>query len=222
MKIIALVTQKGGAGKTTLAASLAVVAQADGEKVIALDADPQGSLANWYEDRDNEEPPVERVDGTTLMKLDAILKALAGKGYTLAIIDTAGIDSTGTHLAMQHADLCLLPSRPTRLDVRATKATYEAAIRMSKQFFFVLNQCPPQPNNPRAAETANGLSMLGIVAQPLVIQRADHQDAFASGQGVSEYAPNSKAADEMRQLWRWISNKMKDHSYEQKAKAVNS
>lgn len=213
MKTIAFVTQKGGAGKTTLAASLAVAAQEAGETVAVLDLDPQQSLTTWASDRTAETPAVDYLATEAIPRLPSILKALEGRGFTLVILDTAGIDSTGTHIAMQASDLCLVPSRPTKMDLRATRATYEAAIRMKRPYFFALNQCPPQPNNPRAAEAAQALSMLGLIAEPLIMQRADHQDAFAIGLGVSEYAPNGKAAEEIRHLWTWLKKSIKgaDH-----------
>lgn len=217
MKTIAFVTQKGGAGKTTLAASLAVAAQEAGEQVAVLDLDPQQSLANWANDRTNETPAVDYLEPGSIAQLPSVLTALEKRGYTLVILDTAGIDSTGTHMAMQAADLCLVPSRPTRMDLRATRATYEAAIRLQKPFLFALNQCPPQPNNPRASEAAQALAMLGYVAEPLLMQRADHQDAFASGLGVTEYAANGKAAEEIRQFWAWVKKSMEGMEHGQKA-----
>ena len=210
MRTITLVTQKGGAGKTTIAASLAVAAAQAGEKVIALDLDPQGSLAAWGDTRSVEEPAVDRIGPDNLANLPAILKALAAEGYTLAILDTAGIASTGGNLAMQAADLALIPARPSRLDLQATMPTIEALMRleMRERFAFILNQCPAGRSS-RATEAANGLGMFGVLAEPMLTQRADHQDALAAGQGVTEYARDGKAADEIRALWIWTARKMK-------------
>ena len=210
MRTITLVTQKGGAGKTTIAASLAVAAAQAGERVIALDLDPQGSLAAWGDTRSAEEPAVDRIGPDNLANLPAILKALATEGYTLAILDTAGIASTGGNLAMQAADLALIPARPSRLDLQATMPTIEALMRleMRERFAFVLNQCPAGRST-RATEAANGLAMFGVLAEPMLTQRADHQDALAAGQGVTEYARDGKAADEIRALWAWAARKMK-------------
>ncbi len=210
MRTITLVTQKGGAGKTTIAASLAVAAAQAGEKVIALDLDPQGSLAAWGDTRSVEEPAVDRIGPDNLANLPAILKALAAEGYTLAILDTAGIASTGGNLAMQAADLALIPARPSRLDLQATMPTIEALMRleMRERFAFILNQCPAGRSS-RATEAANGLGMFGVLAEPMLTQRADHQDALAAGQGVTEYDRDGKAADEIRALWIWVARKMK-------------
>lgn len=204
MRTIALITQKGGAGKTTLAASLAVAAAEKGETVVALDLDPQGSLAAWGDDRTAEAPAVDRVDAERLARLSDILAALNRQGFTLAVIDCPGIASTATNLAMKAADLCLVPARPTRLDIRATKPTVEALMSLKRGFAFVLNQCPPNARSSRSSEASAGLHMLGALAEPLIATRADFQDAVAAGQGVTEFAPHGKAAAEIRQLWDWI------------------
>lgn len=210
MKTIVLVTQKGGAGKTTLAASLAVAASEAGENVVALDLDPQGSLASWGESRAAEVPVIDRVAPDQFAQLPAILDGLSKRGFTLAILDTAGVESTSGNLAMKVADLALIPARPSRLDLQATMPTVQALMRleMRERFAFVLNQALPGRNS-RATEAANGLSLFGVLAEPILAQRADHQDALAAGQGVTEYAPDGKAADEMRGLWNWINERLK-------------
>jgi chromosome partitioning protein len=209
MRTLALVTQKGGAGKTTLAACLAVVAAEAGERVIALDLDPQGSLAAWGDDRSADAPAVDSLPADKVAQLPQVLAALAKQGYTLALLDCAGIASTATNLAIKAADMCLIPTRPTRLDIRATKPTIEALLGLKQPFSFVLNQCPPSTRGSRASEAAMGLQLMGSLVEPKICQRADFQDALAAGQGVTEYAPSSKAAEEIRQLWLNINRRMK-------------
>jgi len=208
MKTIALITQKGGAGKTTLAASLAVVATEAGEKVVALDLDPQGSLSAWGDDRTAEAPAVDRWAPDRRGTLPAALEALAAAGYTLAILDCPGVASSVTNIAMRAADLCLIPVRPARIDIRATRPTVEALMGLKRPFGFVLNQCPPGKAG-RAKEAAAGLSMLGALADPFMVTRADFQDAFASGLGVTEYAPKGKAAADVQKLWAWTRKNLR-------------
>jgi chromosome partitioning protein len=214
MLTVAFVTQKGGAGKTTMAASLAVAAAAVGEKVIALDLDPQGSLASWGERREGQGPSfegltVERFPADKVKQLAAILPALQRKGFTVAVLDTAGVDNATTHVAMQAADLCLMPARPSRLDIEATGATFRAVVRMGKRVAFVLNQCPPMPRSSRSLEAAAGLRLLGVLADPMMSARADFQDAMAAGLGVTEYAPEGKAAQEAKALWDWVKKELR-------------
>ena len=208
MRIITLVTQKGGTGKSTLTTGLAVAAMQAGEKVIAFDLDPQGTLAAWAQIRGGAEPSVAQLPARETARLAEVLKE-AGRKFTVALVDTAGADSPATHNAMTAATLCLVPLRPTRPDGLAIKPTVEALMRGRRPFAFVLNQCPTQPKNSRATEMASGLASLGLLAEPMVRQRADYQDAFAAGQGVTEYAAEGKAAHEMRDLWAWIDKQTK-------------
>lgn len=214
MRTITLVTQKGGAGKTTVATSLAVAAQQAGETVAAFDLDPQGSLAEWGRIRSKTEeaavpdprlPVVERFPLERIAQIQTMLGSLEKKGVTLTILDTAGADNPTTHAAMEASTYCLVPIRPTRLDLLAVRATVQAIMRSGKQFAFVLNQCSTIPRNNRANDTATGLASIGFMAEPLIMLRNDYQDAFASGMGVTEYASDGKAAEEIRALWKWVS-----------------
>jgi chromosome partitioning protein len=208
MRTIVLTSQKGGVGKTSLAASLAVVAAQAGETVIALDLDPQGSLAQWGDDRQAETPAVDRLGPDQIAQLPSILAALASKGFTVCILDTPGIANTAANMAVQVADLCLIPARPSRIDIVATWPTVEAVKRIGRPLAFVINQAPPGRNT-RAAEAGAGLGLLGVLAEPTVISRSDHQDALAGGHGVTEYNPTGKAAEEILALWNWIDGRTK-------------
>lgn len=212
MRTIAFLTQKGGAGRTTLAASLAVAAAHAGERVIALDLDPQGSLLRWAQRREAANAPnkvmVEPLEGERLPRLGAILEGLAGVGFTIAIFDTAGADGAAARFVTEVADLCLLPTRPTCLDVDATAATFRAAFLAKRKAAFVLNQCPPTYRSSRTSESAKGLTRLGVLAESVLHARMDFQDAIAAGLGVTEYACNGRAAQEIECLWTWVRVQM--------------
>lgn len=201
--IITLVTQKGGTGKTTLLTSLAVVAMESGQSVAAFDLDPQGSLANWGDTRTAADPHVERFPAAQVSQLVSLVRTVE-KQFPIIFLDTAGADSVVTHKAMEAADLCLVPVRPTRIDVSAIKPTYQTLTLLDKPFAFVLNQCPTMPKNNRAFEVKDGLTTIANVALPMIGQRVDYQDAYAAGEGVTETAPDGKAAEEVRALWQWI------------------
>ena len=207
MRTVAFLTNKGGAGKTTLAASLAVAAAEGGEKVIALDLDPQASLLRWGERREvakvSNKLVIEPVEGERLPRLRAILEGLAAVGFTLAIFDTAGADNAAARFLAEVADLCLLPARPTRLDVDATAATFRAVFLAKRKAAFVLNQCPPVYRSSRASGSAKDLTSLGVLAEPMLSARMDFQDAISAGLGVTEYAREGRAAQEIEALWRW-------------------
>ncbi len=133
MRTIAFITQKGGAGKTTLAASVAVAAAGAGEKVIAFDLDVQASLVRWGERRKDADAPggvlVEPLEVERLPRIRKIVKGVADAGFTLAIFDTACGDGKTAGMVAEAADLCLLPARPTCLDVEATAATFRSGNR---------------------------------------------------------------------------------------------
>lgn len=205
MHTIAFVTQKGGAGKSTLAACLAVAAQEAGEQVFLIDMDPQGSLVSWGQSRNAEAP---LVDTTTPIKLEAALAALAGNSYSLTIIDTAGADTAAAAAAMRAADLCLIPARPTAFDIRATEKTRDAIKTLGREYAFVLNQCPPGPRSSRANDGARALELMGGLVTPMIASRVDYQTAAVTGQGVTELNPQGKAAEEMRELWASIKRRL--------------
>ena len=130
--------------------------------------------------------------------------------FTVAIFDTAGADSAAVRQVTDAIDLCLLPARPTRLDVDATAATFRAVFLAKRRAAFVLNQCPPTYRSTRASEAAQGLSSLGILAEPMLSARMDYQDAIAAGLGVTEYARGSRAAQEITALWNWVKMQLPD------------
>jgi chromosome partitioning protein len=224
MRTIAFLTKKGGVGKTTLAASVAVAAASDGEKVIALDLDPQALLLGWAQRRAAASIPntvlIEPLEHERLPRLNEILEGLAGVGFTLAVFDTAGADNAATRLVAQVADLCLLPARPTVMDVESTAATFRIAHLAKRRAAFILNQCPTTYRSSRAIESAEGLTRLGVLAEPMVSTRVDFQDAIGAGLGVTEYAPEGRAAQETRALWCWIREQL-DGVKSNAAKTIN-
>ena len=211
MRSIAFLTQKGGTGKTTLAASLAEAAANAGERVIALDLDPQGSLCRWGKRREaakaRTEVIVEPLEPERLHRLRSILEGLAGAGFMLAVFDTC-TESAAIRLVTEVVDLCLLPARPTRLDIEATTGTFRAVYLAKRKAAFVLNQCPPTYRSTRASEAAKSLNRLGILAEPMLSARMDFQDAIAAGLGVTEYARDGRAAQEIATLWSWSRGQM--------------
>jgi chromosome partitioning protein len=214
MKIIALLTQKGGTGKTTLAASVGVAAQEAGERVFLIDLDPQGSLASWGDRRSAETPAVDKISPD---RLAAALIGLEKAGYTLAVIDTQGVDTAATAAAMRSADLSLIPARPSALDIEAARPTIASLNTLQRPFAFILNQCPAG-RSARPTDASRALSLLGgVLAHPFIAQRADHVDAITMGLGVTEHDAGGKAADEIRQLWQWIKRKTEGKAHGQTA-----
>src|SRR5215475_6832920 len=110
MRIVAFITQKGGSGKSTLSASLAVAAQAAGERVFLIDMDPQKSLTSWAQSRSDPKLGVQPLYSA---QLPAVLETLAEGDISLAIIDTPAGQSLASAAAIKAADLVIIPVRPT-------------------------------------------------------------------------------------------------------------
>ena len=166
MQILALVTQKGGSGKSTIASSLAIAAHEAGERVFVIDMDPQASLVKWFKVRGGKDVAVESV---TPGKLAPALKALDKAGVSLVIIDTPGTDSPAAEAAMKVADLCIIPARPNVFDLWASEATRKALRALKREYVFLLNQCPPAQQSARVEEGAKALAMLANHLQRIKI-----------------------------------------------------
>jgi len=141
------------------------------------------------------------------------LQSLHRDGVTLTIIDTSGGVSAATTSAIRHADLCLIPARPSVADIEATASTLDVVRAWNKPFAFILNQTPIRGQ--RLSNAANALAdeaaldLAGVIAQPFIVMRNDHQDALSAGLAVNEYATSSKSADEIRGLWQWVEAKLR-------------
>ena len=137
MYTIVAASQKGGSGKTTLSGHLAVEAQRSGAGAIALiDTDPQGSLAHWWNARQAPEPHFVKAG---LMDLEESLAKLEQAGVRIAVIDTPPAITQSISRVVAHADLVLVPTRPSPHDLRAVGATVDIAERHGKQVVFVIN-----------------------------------------------------------------------------------
>ena len=201
MRTIAFVSEKGGSGKSTIASSLAVAAQEAEEKVCVVDMDPQGSLAGWARARAAND--IEVV-ASGAARLPDLLASLERRGVTLAILDAPGAEGAASSAAMRAADLNIVPSRPSLFDLRASARTGAALAEIGAMFAFLLNQCPPAQETAQVQDGVEALQEMGKLVSPLILARADYQEAARLGRGVTELDPQGGAAQEMRVLWRSI------------------
>jgi chromosome partitioning protein len=206
MRTIAFVTQKGGAGKSTLASNIAVAASEAGEKVFIIDLDPLQSLVKWSQMRGESDIAVEHIP---LAKLSRALEALEKKGVTLVVIDAPGQDSEASCAAIHAADLSIVPARPNVFDLWASEATRVRIKEAGKEYVFLLNQCPPAQQNARVEQGAKALQAMGGLLAPLVSARVDYQEAARHGLGAAELNPWGVAAAEMRELWASVKRRLK-------------
>lgn len=206
MRTIAFVTQKGGAGKSTLASSIAVAARCAGERVFIIDLDPLQSLIKWAKAREATDVPVEHVPPA---KLGKALAALEKKGVTLVVIDAPGADTEYSDAAIRAADLCIIPARPNVFDLWASELTRISIKDKKKDYAFLLNQCPPAQQTARVDQGAQALQAMGALLAPLVSARVDYQEAARLGLGVCELNPDGVAAQEMHELWQSVKRRLK-------------
>jgi chromosome partitioning protein len=214
MRTLVFATQKGGCGKSTLAAGIALAAQRDGHLVRLIDTDPQATLSNWQSRRPAHDVVVEAVHDA--VEIEPQLRKLQREGTDLVIIDTSAGMNAATRTAILCADLCLLPTRPNIADLESTVLTLRVVRAARRPFAFILNQAPirGERGNLAARELSHEAQheLAGIVALPFIATRNDHQDALAAGLTAAEYAPEGKAADEIRQLWEWIETRLNGRS----------
>lgn len=212
LRVVALVAQKGGSGKTTLCVNLAVAGEGEGARCLILDMDPQASAEAWYQDRDALTPRLARVEAGELARA---IEAARGQGFSHVLIDTPGRDEPAVAAAIRAADFCLVPCRPTAADMKATPATMATIRRLLKPAAFVLTQTPPRGFRIREAEV--GLAVLGPVAPAALVARSAFQDAHAAGLGITEFEPEGKGALEILDLWRWVDRKLEKLAHEPQA-----
>jgi chromosome partitioning protein len=204
LRVIALVSQKGGGGKSTLLTNLAVNAWKAGKRVCILDADPQASASQWFESR-GEDDSIELVQ----VRGDEVEKAIRTlQGFDLALIDTPARAEPINAVAAKVADYCLIPCLPSLVDMRAQKQTVDTVLSLSRRGAFVLNRVPARGQ--RGNDAAKGLAVFGLPVIPALIgNRNVFSDAYASGQAVCEFEPEGKGAAEIKSLWEWIARKIK-------------
>jgi chromosome partitioning protein len=197
MRIIALASQKGGSGKTTIAAHLAVQAGRVGQgPAVLIDTDPQGSLAEWWRERKDDTPALATVK---LDDLDSNLAELRSYGSAVAFVDTPPALTGAIERVVAIADLVLIPTRPSPHDLRAVAATVAMASRAAKPFLFVVNGAAPRANI--TAEAVAALSEHGRVAPVILYQRTDYAASMIDGRTAMEMAPASRSAREIADLW---------------------
>ncbi|HZF76198.1 MAG TPA: ParA family partition ATPase [Acetobacteraceae bacterium] len=197
--VIAVAQRKGGAGKSTLAANLAAEAAGGGARVALLDIDPQQTLARWHALRakagraaaiDFDAPSGWRIPGM----LDRFRRS-----HDLVVLDTPPHAETDAKVAIRAADLVLVPLQPSPADLWAMDATLELAAAERRACALVLNRVPSSGRLPQ--EVAAELRRRGLpLLDPVLGNRTGFVSAFAAGLGVTEHAPRSAAAEEVRAL----------------------
>ncbi len=199
MRTIAVISQKGGAGKTTTAVHLAVAAQREGYRVAVIDLDPQATARKWGDKRQETEP---EVIGDHAERLPQLVEAARANAADLLIIDTAPNADRASLAAARAADLILIPCRPAAFDLEAIEATRDLAAIAKKPAFVVLNSAPIR--SAITEEARQGLEAQGAKVCPHVLfVRVAYAHSVIDGRTALEFEPDGKAAEEVRALFKW-------------------
>lgn len=199
MYTIAVLSQKGGAGKTTLAVHLAVEAERSGMTAAIIDLDPQASVTGWGDSRSQETPAVVSAQASRLRQ---VLDVAQRNGTKLAIVDTAPHSETVALAAAREADLILIPCRPAILDLRAIRHTVDLARMAGTPAAIVLNAVPSRGG--LAEEAVHAVEAYGVEVAPAHLgQRAAFVHCLTAGLSAQEFEPNGKAAGEVKRLFQW-------------------
>ena len=206
MKTIAIVSQKGGSGKTTLALHLAVASAADGQNTAVIDLDPQASAANWSDRRQAELPVVLSAHASRLRQEVARVREIGGE---MLYVDTAPHSDSAALEAATVADLVLIPCRPAILDLEAITNTLAFLRTTGTPVLVVLNAIAASGQDTRLAEEA--LSTHQVETCPVRLgRRIAFTRALVAGQAAQEFEPNGKAAHEIAQLHAFILERVQD------------
>jgi len=205
MKVISILAQKGGVGKSTLARHWAIVAQEQMEQSVAIiDIDPQGTVAKWSQRRKSEEPIILHADESNL---DEAVKACKGNGIDLVFIDSPPSVELLSAAAAKESDITVIPCGPTVDDIEALEPTIEISRKAGSQGIIVINDGRPgSPINDKAKSVLRGYGM--PICPKFIMHRAILADSFIDGRTVFEVSPRSKGAQEIIDSWKWLARKL--------------
>jgi chromosome partitioning protein len=205
MKTLAIIAQKGGSGKTTIAVHMAVCAMRQKLHTALIDIDPQGSAYDWFLSRP-ENNMLNAVQATA-GQLAALLKKAKTGGADFVIIDTAPHSDSAAAITAQLADFVLIPCRPARFDLKAISSTMEIVKLAKTPAAAVINGAP---KGRLAEEAKEALKQQGIIVVDTVLQqRVAYSHAVIDGRSVHEYEPKGKAAEEIDELFTCLKKPLK-------------
>ena len=205
MSVIAIVSQKGGSGKTTLALHLAASATHAKRPACVIDTDPQATAAAWGDWRGDFLPLVVTSPPARLARTIENAK----KEAEIVVIDTPPHAEAAMREAIKAADLVLIPSRPRAFDLHALEVVADLVANTGKPAFVVFNAVPSGATR-QIADAAETASRLGLKPCPVSFgERADFHRSSAKGEVAAEIDANGKAAGEAAALWKWVARQLK-------------
>lgn len=203
MKKIALISQKGGTGKTTLSLNLAVEAERNGLKTAVFDLDPQGSSLVWFKKRKMQNISDPLVQSLHAVGIEDMLPLIEKAGADLVIFDTAPHSQNEALTTAKNADLILIPCKASLVDLTAIKSSVDIVSLAGKKAVGVLTMTHSQSSITEQAKKA--IQQYNIPLAPVTIgNRIAFVYAFTEAQGVVEYEPAGQAAEEIKELFKFL------------------
>jgi chromosome partitioning protein len=201
MKTVAIVSGKGGVGKTTLALNLAIAAELRGCTTVVIDMDPQASAGVFADIRENPRPAIINIPAP---RLSLTLQAAEREGAAYAFVDSPPRSGGDALTAAGAADLVLIPTRLSLFDLKAIEISGNAAKLAGKPAVVVFNAVPPRAIR-QIEDATKAVALHGLAASPIVIsQRAAFSRSVLAGLSVLEYEPEGQAAAEIWRLFEWL------------------
>lgn len=204
MKVLSVITQKGGCGKTTIATALAVAAELDRKSTAIFDLDPQATACFWSDVRRSSTPVVKDCSG---IRLPNYLEAARNNNCKLAVIDCPAVHRDIAHDAAMLSDFILIPTRADVFDVRSMNTTVQLIRSIDRKCAVILNFCPP--SGPEVPAARNGVKKIKVELCPVELKLLKaFTRAQQTGQSVQETAPNSDASKQVVQLYKYTKEKL--------------
>ena len=207
MRILVIASAKGGTGKSSIAAHLAVEAEMHGDGPVAVvDTDYQGSLAAWWNAREAPTPQYAAID---IGQLNNQLSVLESHGVNLVIIDTPPALTNVIEATLRIADLVLVPVRPSPHDLRAVGRLIEMLEAAEAPFCFVVNGATPRSTI--VFDAVQALAQNGKVAPTILHNRIDFATSMIDGRTVGELNQKSRSGNEVNELWKYVSTQLRKY-----------
>jgi len=209
MNVVVFASRKGGSGKSTLAAHVASCAQKVSERVLLIDADPQGSLSLWHQLRGDAAPELK----VATRGVSELVESARRRGVEWVFIDTPPNSSAVVSDAIKAASMLVIPTRPSVFDVASVRETIEIAREIGTPYAVVINGAPARREDVDAPLVTLTRHTLEELRAPVwggqITNRADMILALAEGEGAREYREKSRASEEVARLWSAISKSVK-------------
>ena len=204
MKTLAVLSRKGGTGKTTIAIHLAVEAERTGQTTVLIDLDPQASAAKWNDNREGDTPFVVTSPPS---RLPEVLSRAAEGGATLAILDTAPHTEAAALDAANAAEMALIPCKPALIDLQAITSTINVIRLANVPARIVFNAVPSRGD--RVEQAREAVKVFDVPCAPCNVgDRVAFIDSYNAGLTAQEYEPRGKASREISDLYKYISAEM--------------